>query len=292
MNTKVIKGAKKPIIIIAAGRSGTKLLRDMLCTHSKLVTWPCDEINPLWRFGSARYPTDELPPERATSKVKHYIRSKFERVLSRYGGERVVEKTCANSLRVDYVYGIFPEAQFIHLIRDGRDVASSARHRWTGAAGIRYTLRKARWVPLQDMPHYAIEFVKKRLYRRFNRERKVKSWGPRFSGIDALVRTMSLIEVCGVQWVKSIEASRGSFENIPSSQVFEIRYEELARRPIEMFKKIFEFCGLEFQKQSQSFIQTAVTDRNIGKWRYDLSEDDLAMVMPHIQPVLKREGYI
>lgn len=283
---------KSPIIIIAAGRSGTKILRDMLCTHSKLVTWPCDEINPIWRYGSARYPTDELPLERATPKVKHYIRSQFEKVLKRYGGERVVEKTCANTLRVEYVYRVFPEAQFIHLIRDGRDVAASARRRWTGEADAGYMLKKARWVPPPDIPYYAFEFAKNRLYRLLNSERKLKSWGPRFSGIDELVQTKSLIEICGIQWVKSVEAARRGFQRVPPSQVLDIRYEDLARHPLEVFAEIFEFCELEFEERSRSIVQRAVTDKNVGKWRDELSEDDLGKLMPHIESTLKQEGYI
>jgi len=30
-----------PIVIIGAGRSGTNLLRDLLCAHPDVVTWPC-----------------------------------------------------------------------------------------------------------------------------------------------------------------------------------------------------------------------------------------------------------
>ena len=42
----------KPLIIIGAGRSGTNALRDALTTFSKISSWPCDEINPIWRHGN------------------------------------------------------------------------------------------------------------------------------------------------------------------------------------------------------------------------------------------------
>lgn len=283
---------KPPIIIIAAGRSGTKILRDMLCTHSKLVTWPCDEINPIWRYGSARYPTDELPPERATPKVKSYIHSKFEKILNRCGGERAVEKTCANSLRVEYVFRVFPAAQFIHLIRDGRDVVASARRRWSGEAELEYMLRKARWIPLADIPYYGFQFAWNRLYRLLNSEKQLQTWGPRFSGIDELARTKSLIEVCGIQWAKCIEAARRGLGVVSSSQVFEIKYEALVQDPVESFGRIFEFCGLEYEERSRTAIQQVVTTANAGKWQKELSGEDLDRLMSHIHVTLEREGYL
>lgn len=281
-----------PIIIIAAGRSGTKLLRNMLCTHSKLVTWPCDEINPIWRYGHPRYPTDELKPEHATPRIKRYIRSKFEEIRNRYGGERVVEKTCANSLRVEYVYEIFPDAQFIHLIRDGRDAAASARRRWSGEAELEYMLRKARWIPLADIPYYGFQFVRNRFYRLLNSEKQLRTWGPRFTGIDELVKTKSLIETCGIQWATCIEAARTGFEVVPSDQVLEIKYETLVQAPVESFGKIFEFCGLEYEERSRSAIEQGVTAANIGKWRQELSNEDLHQLMPHIRSTMEREGYL
>ena len=35
----------KPVVIIGAPRSGTNMLRDVLCDWPGVVTWPCDEIN-------------------------------------------------------------------------------------------------------------------------------------------------------------------------------------------------------------------------------------------------------
>ncbi|HUT60609.1 MAG TPA: sulfotransferase, partial [Phycisphaerae bacterium] len=120
-----------PIIIIGAGRSGTNMLRDMLTAFPGVGTWPCDEINYIWRHGNARYATDEFPPELARPRVRAYIRRAFDRLAARRGLSHVVEKTCANSLRVQFVRAVVPEARFIHIVRDGRDVAVSAVQRWT-----------------------------------------------------------------------------------------------------------------------------------------------------------------
>lgn len=285
--------ANPPVIIIAAGRSGTKMLRDVLCTHSQLVTWPCDEINPIWRYGHARYPTDELRPEHASDRVVRYVRGRFEELPRLMGtGARVVEKTCANSLRVEYVHRIVPAARFLHLVRDGRDVAASARRRWTGDVEAEYVLRKARWVPLRDAPWYALSFAGNRVRRLLSTEKRLGSWGPRFEGIDQAVREHELIEVCGMQWAHCVEAARSAFDRIPAEQVMEIRYETLVREPVSVFDEVFRFCDLDFEGGCRERVVEVITDRNVGKHRNELTDAEVARLTERIEPTLKAEGYV
>jgi len=120
----------KPIIIIGAPRTGTNMLRDIIGAQPGFATWPCDEINYIWRYGNSGFPTDELIPIQVTPSIRKYIRKQFQLVSKRYRSVYVVEKTCANSLRLDFVELLFPEAIYINIIRDGRDAASSASKRW------------------------------------------------------------------------------------------------------------------------------------------------------------------
>ena len=45
--------------------------------------------------------------------------------------DRVVEKSVSNTLRVRFVDAVFPDAQYVVIVRDGRDVAASARAQWS-----------------------------------------------------------------------------------------------------------------------------------------------------------------
>ena len=58
-----------PLIIIGAGRSGTNALRDALTSLPGFKTWPCDEINAIWRFVNYSVPYDEFIVEHATPAV-------------------------------------------------------------------------------------------------------------------------------------------------------------------------------------------------------------------------------
>ena len=59
----------RPMVIVGAGRSGTNVLREVLCSFPGFSTWPCDEINYIWRHGNRGAPTDELTPDDARPEV-------------------------------------------------------------------------------------------------------------------------------------------------------------------------------------------------------------------------------
>ena len=63
----------RPIILLGAARSGTKLLRDVIATHPNIGKVPYD-INYIWRLGNEFIPHDELEPEQATPIVIQRIR--------------------------------------------------------------------------------------------------------------------------------------------------------------------------------------------------------------------------
>jgi len=203
----------------------------------------------------------------------------------------VLEKTCANSLRVEFVHAVFPEAHIIHLVRDGRAVSESARRRWLAPPEFKYLMEKARWVPAQDIPYYGFRFLKFQLKRFSGEDKAPASWGPRFSGMDDLVREKSLIEVCGIQWRTCVEATEEAFTRLPANQVLTVRYEDLVQSPLEVSEQIFSSIELNFSSESQQFIREFVTTSNLDKWRKHLSAEDLNLLLPHIESTLTKFGY-
>lgn len=280
----------EPILILGAGRSGTKMLRGILGAHPQIATFP-REINYIWRHGNAGFPTDELGSEHARPDVIRYIRKKFESLSARNSGKRVVEKTCANSLRVDFVHAVFPEAYFIHLIRDGRAVAESAMRRWQARPDPRYLLQKARWVPFLDAPHYGLRFVRYQLARLGSPGGAQASWGPRFAGLDELVASKMLVEVCGLQWKACTKAADSALKQLPQNQTVTVRYEDFVTNPISETRRIFDQVNLSFVHECRDHIERSVSQAHLNKWQVKLSEQDLALLLPHIESELLRLGY-
>ena len=89
---KVINNKKvslKPVIILGAPRSGTNMLRDILCQHPNLITWDCDEINPIWKYSNYSK-SDELKPIDCNDKIQKYIYKIFK--ISKNNSRTVVKK--------------------------------------------------------------------------------------------------------------------------------------------------------------------------------------------------------
>jgi hypothetical protein len=272
----------QPVIIIGAARSGTNVLRDALCSFDGVSTWPCDEINAIWRYRRAAASTDEFGQSDANADVRQYVRNSFRRLATRSAARWVVEKTCANSLRVDFVRAIVPESKFIFLIRDGRAVVASAIKRWRASLDLRYTMRKARFVPLADAPVYAARFVRGRLFRLLSDQHRLASWGPRFHGVEERLATCSLAEVCAQQWSECVLQAAASLARLPACQVVPLRYESFVAKPCQELRRIAEFLAIPHRPEQLHNFARLISSESLDKWRRDLSTESLAHVMPWI----------
>ncbi len=233
-----------PVIILGAGRSGTNILRDVLTSLTHFETWPCDEIQPIWRHGNLNWPDDAFSGGMARPNVVAYIRNQFTKQWKRSGRPAfLVEKTCANTLRVPFIDQIFPEAMYIQIVRDGSDVVRSAEKRWSGeleVPSLSYFLAKARFIPVTDIPVYLWSFLSKRLGLLTGTSKHLSSWGPRFKDIDK-THVNTLQEMCAHQWVACVEATREHLSNIDPSRQITISYEDFLRDPQGEILKILDF---------------------------------------------------
>ncbi len=150
--------APSPIFIVGTGRSGTTLLRLMLCAHPRIYI----AHEPSFYVFEAFYPRkaprrrflayyfrtpwfrwlgvdparvlaalpDPLPPERMGEAYDAIMREK----AAQYGRVRYGEKTPSHASHLGRIFADFPGARVIHVIRDPRDVAQSlSRMPWASA---------------------------------------------------------------------------------------------------------------------------------------------------------------
>lgn len=279
------------VIIIGAPRSGTNMLRDVLTRRPGVVTWPCDEINAVWRHGARDHPTDELPACGATSQQRRFVQHRFDRIRQSQGGRVVVEKTCANSLRLEYVSTLLPQARIVLITRDGVDAAASALDRWHAAVDWRYTARKVRFVPAGDMLHAAVRFATNRVGAGSSEgaTKRVRSWGPRFEGIDEMIATKPLEEVCAAQWQRCVELSHRAADALPSHRVYRLTYEDFVQRPADGLAELLDF--LELPSADLGLAVAEVSATSVGKGRSRLDPSQLARVEGVLAPTLEQLGY-
>jgi len=142
--------------IVGCGRSGTTLLRAMLDAHPMLAVpyeshWVvaharrrrvyergggfdvdafCADLATDERFARWDVPIGELARSLRDDPVATYpdaVRRVYAIYAARRGKPRYANKTGKYVLRIPELVGMFPEAVFVHLIRDGRNVALSRR---------------------------------------------------------------------------------------------------------------------------------------------------------------------
>lgn len=150
-----------PVFIIGAGRSGTTLLRTILNNHPKIIIPPesFGFRNGLIKFKCLQHLSWNTLAEKV---IKNYENGKefflwemelsdvYKKANSLENSERTLadlihlifqeylnakdpsakiwgDKTPLNTYYLDWVYKTFPNAKFINMIRDGRDVVSSLK---------------------------------------------------------------------------------------------------------------------------------------------------------------------
>lgn len=258
-----------PVIIIGAGRSGTNMLRDAICKAPGFETWDCDEINPIWRHGNTGHSDDAFGVDLATPAVRSYLRSKFIAQWKRQGQPKyLVEKTCANSLRVSFIASIFPEAKFLYLVRNGNDVTASASKRWRGEMEIPslpYYISKVRNTPASDLPHYGWRFLSSRADIYLGKKQHMSFWGPQFPELKDLPTDTPLMELCAQQWASCVDTSDEAFSALDSSRWIKTRYEDFVANPNASMRAVFKFLEIEV---SDSLIEKTTADispKSVGK---------------------------
>lgn len=144
-----------PFFIVGSPRSGTTLLRNLLRSHPNLAVAPESHFVPIL-YRELGEPADERGRQRLIRRIlsTHWVRawrigasaadfdgcSTFGEIVMRLyrlaAGEkqdrRQGDKTPAYAREIPTLDLIFPGAQYIHIIRDGRDVALSLFNVWFG----------------------------------------------------------------------------------------------------------------------------------------------------------------
>ncbi|ODS23377.1 hypothetical protein AB835_09150 [Candidatus Endobugula sertula] len=281
----------RPLIVVGAGRSGTTMIREALTQHKDIGGFHY-EMNYLWRYGNTSLKHDLLQPDlHLTPKITRYIRKIFAEESVKQGKSRVLDKTVANVMRLNYIQEVLPEAKFLHVIRDGRAVTASAIKQWSAPQSGNYYASKAKTIPLSSLPRVATRYAYNKLISYFRQRNYRQSWGPRWVGIDKAVRDLPLIQVCARQWKESVSTALAQKDMLQPNAYLEVRYEQLVQDPNNQFKRIQDFFELGEDNVFEEWISTQIDSNRQDKWQKDLSKNDLALIEDEISPLLRELGY-
>ena len=194
----ISRGEIQPVILFGAPRSGTQMYRDMICGHPDVTTWPYNEMTYMWRYGNRDHATDEIPVSLLTEKTARYIRNRFISLGKKSGSKFVLDKTCHNCLRPDFVSAVLPEAKYIYLVRHGMDVIPSVIKRLSEPPPNR-EYKRIFSMPMGDILFYVKQAVWNHGGVFLPGGRQVRMWGPKFEGMKELSETKSVEEVSAYQ---------------------------------------------------------------------------------------------
>lgn len=277
----------KPLVVLGAARSGTKIMRDTLSTATGVPAVPFD-IGYVWRYGNEAIDHDCLSASDIRPRTRRLVASYLDRYADSDG--RLIEKTVGNTLRVGYVSELLPNAHYVHLVRNGVDVAESTRRQWQEPADIGYLRDKIRHFPLRAAPTYGRRYALSLMRRRFAKDNRVATWGPRYAEIDTDLETTDLLTVSARQWRASVQRASADLERL-GLPVVEVRYEDLVANPREVLSRVGSFAGLDITEPNLDVAARLVRPGRAGAGSAALSDAELAGLDAEIGGLLADLGY-
>lgn len=134
---------ERAIFIVGAPRSGTTWLHQLLAVHPQVSTSGeshvfCEGFDTLFSNHADTDPHMNLSTWVSRAELldltRHFVDSLFTTVRDRVrpAATHVLDKTPNHHPHARLLADVYPDAAFVHIIRDGRDMASSAHALWSG----------------------------------------------------------------------------------------------------------------------------------------------------------------
>lgn len=206
-------------------------------------------------------PFRDLTGADVTPWLERRFREFFESRFKRDGQVTMVHKYTGWS-RIGFFARIFPEARFVHVVRDGRAVANS----W---------LQMPWWNGYRGPEHW--------------------QWGvlspARQALWDASGRSHVLLAaLCWDTLIESYEAARPS---LAPERYMMVRYEDLVEDPERHCREIVEFANLPWTRGfEREFARFEIRKSRVAAFQRDLDAGQQDLVESAIRPALQRLGYL
>jgi len=276
----------RPIVILGAPRSGTTFLARLLESHPG--TARAREARLAWRFGNDRR-SDELRAVHARPEVVAHIHTHFSAIVEAQGGGRLVEKTPANSVRPWFVDAVFPDAHVVHLTRNGWSCVPGIRDFWTqrgtglDAKQRAKARRRFRELNLHQAPYYVGELAR----RVVGGTRHVPLYGPRITGLQAIVDEHGVLVAAAHQWRACVVQAAAFGAAHGAARYLELKLEALDASAI---RALLDFCELApdadlVERFTGSFDSTRAARRP------PLTEEEVRSVASLVDPTNDHLGF-
>ncbi len=256
---------------------------------------------------------------RRSASGAEFIDRFFGEYARRHGVTRWAEKSPANVKCLDFIFEHFPGAHFVHVIRDGRDMACSIRQWITlragrGDRGRGSDARRGLWTqPEQGAGGRRDEGTKEGLLSRCKSLASSKLHvrddedlrGRKTNSTLVVKRPYTIAE--GIElWVEWVGLGR-AWKDHPN--YLEVRYEDLVVNPEPVLRSLCDAIDLEWdpamidyhgrQQAARPELSAAahaathqpISPAAVGRWQHELSRAERVVVEEIAGPLLRELDY-
>ena len=180
---------------------------------------------------------------------------KFRRVVEDHlrftGKARFLAKQTTNCQHIRLIHAIFPDAYYIHIIRDGRAVANS--------------LHRVKW-----WPEISVWWL----------GQQPQAWA---------AQGKEPIALCALHWQHDVQEILQN-KYLFAERYLEIHYEDLIENPSKVIERLLPFCGLRETAEFRQRLPQSFKNMNY-KWQTQLSESQKQILEETIGDFLLELGY-
>ena len=266
----------RPVFIVSTPRSGSTLLFETLALAPGLYTIGGEshrliESIPQLNIRASNYASNRLLARDAVPAVATELRQRFRgRLLDRdgqaadpgQGALRMLEKTPKNSLRIPFLMQAFPEARFVFLYRDPRQVLASMLEAW----------KSGRFKTYAGLPGWPLEH-----------------WSLLLTPGWRSLAGKPLIEIVAAQWQAATEVLLDDLAALPPDRCVPIRYGDFVADPSGQVARLCEALGLNWDRPLGGALPLArhtVTRPDPEKWR--THAEAIESVLPGLAATIAR----
>lgn len=265
---------RQPVFVVGSPRSGTSF------TASSLGDVPgfadLGEVNRIKAAAPRLYESVIAgQPDDVIRELRRALRLTHRTTLT--ANRRFIEQTPECTYLIPELAEAFPEARFIHLLRDGRDVATSLIETgWLSPACDTTPAGRERQrnhtddagLPLGSYARFWVEVERRREFERSSEARRA-AWA----------------------WRRYVTAAITGLAQVDVARALTIRYEQLATDPLMAARQISAHLQAEDRTAAFAGALSGVHRRSVGRYAAELPPAQLREVLDEAGTLLDELGY-
>jgi len=202
----------------------------------------------------------------------HY-RMLFDWLAERFGRSCWIERSGSSIDYLGSLHGMFPDARFLHLHRDGPETALSMREHAAYRLAIHFVYEK----PRDSEPS-------------IDELRALETGKASDDPITRILESRPPLEYFGGYWSQELQHGMRAAANLAAEQYMEVRFEDLVSAPKDTLRTISEFFDLDPDVEDWRDSAAALV-RGIPPTRFDkLSLDEQVRLAEACQPGMELLG--